>query len=278
MNYYEHHIGDYDADTAHLSWIEDMAYTRLLRLYYRKEAPIPAAVPDACRLVRALTKEHKQAVESVLLEFFTLADDGWHQTRCDGEVTRYQAKAERNREVGKLGGRPRKVETQKEPPGLFVGSQPEPKQNPLQSPDTRHQEETSNLPVAGTRPSPEVPSLALVADAGKEPPSCPHLEVLALWAEVLPAMPQHLPSMWKGQRADHLRVRWRETAVEKGWGDKAQGIAYFRKLFAYVGQSAFLMGRTSKTDKRPFVIELEWLVLPTNWAKVIEGKYHQEAA
>ena len=31
MNYYEHHIGDYDADISHLSWAEDMAYTRLIR-------------------------------------------------------------------------------------------------------------------------------------------------------------------------------------------------------------------------------------------------------
>ncbi len=141
MNYYEHHIGDYDADTAHLSWVEDMAYTRLIRLYYRKELPVPSDVGEACRLVRAVTREQKQAVESVLKEFFRLASDGWHQKRCDADVERYQKKAERNREVGKLGGRPRKVETQVEPTnnpgGLFL----EPKQNPHQTPDTRHQEE-----------------------------------------------------------------------------------------------------------------------------------------
>ncbi|MBC7604313.1 MAG: DUF1376 domain-containing protein [Ramlibacter sp.] len=139
MNYFEHHIGDYDADTAHLSWLEDMAYTRLMRLYYRKEAPIPADVSDACRLIRAVTKEQKQAVESVLKEFFTPGLDGWRQKRCDADVARYQAKAERNREVGKLGGRPRNVGTQTKPPGLFVGTQEEPKPNPLQSPDTKHQ-------------------------------------------------------------------------------------------------------------------------------------------
>lgn len=108
------------------------------------------------------------------------------------------------------------------------------------------------------------------------PPDCPHQAVLALWAEVLPAMPQHLPSQWKGSRADHLRARWRETAVEKGWTTEDQGLAYLRKLFAYVGASEFLTGRAKPRDpgKRPFVIELEWLVNPTNWAKVHEGKYH----
>ena len=108
------------------------------------------------------------------------------------------------------------------------------------------------------------------------PPGCPHQAVLALWAEVLPAMPQHLPSQWRGARADHLRARWRETATEKAWTTEAQGIEYLRKLFAYVGRSEFLTGRAKPRDpgKRPFVIELEWLVNATNWAKVHEGKYH----
>ena len=42
MNYFEHHIGDYAAATAHLSWDEDMAYSRLLRWYYQHEKPLPA--------------------------------------------------------------------------------------------------------------------------------------------------------------------------------------------------------------------------------------------
>lgn len=110
-------------------------------------------------------------------------------------------------------------------------------------------------------------------------PPCPHLDVLQLWAEVLPAMPQHNPEMWRGTRADHLRARWRETAAAKKWPDQDAGLAYFRKLFAFVSKSPFLTGQTRSSDpsKRPFTIELEWLVNPTNWAKVHEGKYHQEA-
>jgi hypothetical protein len=141
--------------------------------------------------------------------------------------------------------------------------------------------EISNLTVASTLPAEEVPTLALVPSkaAKPKPPDCPHLEVLALWGEVLPALPQHLPSRWTGTRANHLRARWRETAVEKGWVRQEEGIEYLRNLFAYVGRSPFLTGRVRpKADGRPFVIELEWLVNPNNWAKVLEGKYHQEAA
>jgi hypothetical protein len=148
--------------------------------------------------------------------------------------------------------------------------------------ERREEEETSNLTVAPARPLAEAALLALVEPMKPQKPgvpSCPHLEILALWAEVLPAMPQHLPEQWKGARSDHLRARWRETAVAKNWGEAADGLAYFRRLFAYIGQSRFLTGRAKpKGDARPFVIELEWLVNPTNWAKVVEGKYHQEAA
>lgn len=140
------------------------------------------------------------------------------------------------------------------------------------------EKETSSLSAAPARPEPA--ALALVEQPKpKTVPDCPHAEILALWAHVLPALPQHLPEHWRGARADHLRARWRETAVLKAWESKAEGLAFFRKLFGYVGASAFLTGRAPPRDqKRPFVIELEWLVNPTNWAKVIEGKYHQEAA
>lgn len=156
MNYYEHHIGDYDANTAHLTWAEDMAYTRLMRLYYRKEAPIPASVNDACRLVRAVAKDQKQAVESVLREFFELRDDGWHQVRCDSEISVYQKKVEHNQRVGKLGGRPRKTKTQTEPKENPLGYFREPKQNPPQSPvpsPQSYSEANASASDAGKSPS-----------------------------------------------------------------------------------------------------------------------------
>jgi uncharacterized protein YdaU (DUF1376 family) len=100
MNYYDHHIRDYDAATAHLSWEQDLAYTRLLRWYYRKELPIPADVSEACRQVRATTKPQKAAVASVLQEFFVLQGDGWHQEKCDEAIANYLA-GEPEREVKK---------------------------------------------------------------------------------------------------------------------------------------------------------------------------------
>lgn len=111
MNYYPHHIGDYDSHTAHLTWAEDLAYRRLICLYYRTEKPLTSKVDDVCRLIRAQGGQEKKAVAQVLNEFFLLTDDGWRHARCDEEIFKSQAKAERNREVGKKGGRPKKQET-----------------------------------------------------------------------------------------------------------------------------------------------------------------------
>lgn len=90
MNYYPFHLGDYMAHTAHLEPMEDLAYRRLLDLYYLRETPIPESPADAARLIRL--KDQVDAVETVLNEFFVMAEDGWRNDRCDDEIERMQDK------------------------------------------------------------------------------------------------------------------------------------------------------------------------------------------
>lgn len=90
MNYVELHIGDYDKATAHLTACEDGVYGRLLRRYYDTEAPLPLDLKALQRLVRARSRDEKEAVETVLDEFFQKRDDGWHHPRCDEEIARFQ--------------------------------------------------------------------------------------------------------------------------------------------------------------------------------------------
>lgn len=86
VNFYPFHIGDYTADTRHLSILEDGAYRRLLDLYYTREAPLPSALGEIQRLVAARDRVEKKAVETVLHEFFKLTDAGWSHERCDKEI------------------------------------------------------------------------------------------------------------------------------------------------------------------------------------------------
>jgi len=92
MNYFEHHIGDYAQATAHLSFVEDAAYHRMMRKYYADEGPLPGDVKTVQRLVGARSAAERKAVETVLREFFTFRDNYWHQSRCDEEIERYLGK------------------------------------------------------------------------------------------------------------------------------------------------------------------------------------------
>jgi uncharacterized protein YdaU (DUF1376 family) len=69
--------------------LEDAAYRRLIDAYYTREQSLPAEKKACYRLVRAQSKEEREAVDTVLGEFFDLLDDGWHQKRCDEEIARY---------------------------------------------------------------------------------------------------------------------------------------------------------------------------------------------
>ena len=93
VHHFQHHIGDYDSATTHLSWDEDMAYTRLLRAYYRNEKPLPNDIDAVCRIARARSKDERAAVQTVLEEFFTLFPNGWRNKRADVEIERFQAKS-----------------------------------------------------------------------------------------------------------------------------------------------------------------------------------------
>lgn len=130
--------------------------------------------------------------------------------------------------------------------------------------------ERDNPPAGGLSPT---TSATRLNGNSYLPPDCPHTEIVAIWRETLPQLPQ--PQAWRGQRVEHMRARWRELAVEKHWPNKEAGLAYFRKLFAWVGRSQFLTGRGPSRDNRdPFLVELSWLIRPENFLKVIEGRYH----
>lgn len=91
MNYYEHHIGDYLKDTAHLSLLEHGVYRRLLDVYYTRESGIPD--DQAARLIGARSKEEREALSAVLAEFFSLRDGTHWQGRTDREIERFRRKS-----------------------------------------------------------------------------------------------------------------------------------------------------------------------------------------
>ena len=115
MNYYKHHIGDYRRDTTHLTLLEHGIYRQLIDTYYLDEMPLSNDLVKLMRAHSVRTEEEKVAFHSVLSDFFTLTDNGYTHGRCDEGVITYQAKAGVNQIVGKLGGRPKKINALENP-------------------------------------------------------------------------------------------------------------------------------------------------------------------
>lgn len=91
MNYYDFHIGDYASRTAHLSPLEDIAYRRLLDLYYTRESALPLDVQQVARLIRM--RGHEDDIALVLGEFFEKAPDGWMHRKCEEVIQAFREKS-----------------------------------------------------------------------------------------------------------------------------------------------------------------------------------------
>jgi uncharacterized protein YdaU (DUF1376 family) len=111
MHYYQFNIGDYAKSTKHLTLLEDLAYRRLLDIYYDTEKPLNSNVKQLARI--AGMSAHTDEITNVLTDFFTETEEGFTQKKAACEIEAYQAKAVVARVNGKLGGRPKK--TQPEP-------------------------------------------------------------------------------------------------------------------------------------------------------------------
>jgi uncharacterized protein YdaU (DUF1376 family) len=99
MHYYQFNIGDYASHTRHLSIIEDIAYRRLLDLYYLHERPLGDCSVNVARLIGM--SEYSQEVETVLIEFFEHVDGGFINSRADKEIAHYHSKVEQASKAGK---------------------------------------------------------------------------------------------------------------------------------------------------------------------------------
>jgi uncharacterized protein YdaU (DUF1376 family) len=99
MHYYQFNIGDYLSHTKHLDLMEDLAYRRLLDLYYLHERPLNSGIASVARQIGM--RDHENEVKSVLEEFFNLSDDGWINHRADKEIKHYHSKIDQASRAGK---------------------------------------------------------------------------------------------------------------------------------------------------------------------------------
>ena len=122
--------------------------------------------------------------------------------------------------------------------------------------------------------------------------ACPYQEIVKLYHEILPELPT--VKVLNETRKAYLRSRWREILSKPELlsifvpehedmlmaSERQKGLLWFRRYFEYVKESDFLCGRCEPGKGRasPFQADFEWLIRPTNFVKVLEGRYHQRAS
>lgn len=157
MNYWPRYVGDIQRKTGHLSCAEMGAYDRLLDHVYATEEPLLGDVDACCRIARAMDKSERQAVASVLRQFFTLTEDGYRNGRADEEIEKDKPRREAAKANGKRGGRPKTTnrEPNGNPAGYPAGTQDEPR---AKAPQPQPQHTPSDEGVARKRaPAPKPP-------------------------------------------------------------------------------------------------------------------------
>jgi len=250
MHYYQFNIGDYLSHTKHLDVMEDLAYRRLLDLYYLHERPLNSGIASVARQIGM--RDHENEVKSVLEEFFHLSEDGWINDRANKEIKHFHSKIDQASRAGKASAERR-----------MIARSTDVQLTNNQEPITNNQLNTSICPPDGELEPP------------KKLPGCDHKAVIELYHQNLPTMRR--VEVWNETRAGYLRQRWREVAAELAQAndiDANDVLNWWGQFFQSVSKSRFLTGRVNGKDGRAFVADLEWILKPSNFAKIVEGKYH----
>ena len=146
MHYYKFNIADYRKDTGHLSTIEHGIYRQLIDWYYLDEQPIPEENQVVIRRLRLGSDEVKY-LQNVLSDFFVLGKTGYTHKRIAVEIKDYSEQAEKNKNNGKLGGRPKKTQVVLD--GLSDESENNPNHKPL---TTNHKPKKESATVVACPP------------------------------------------------------------------------------------------------------------------------------
>lgn len=154
--YFPYYVGDYEADTAHLTVAEDGAYVRLLRLQWRTPGcKLPDDEAWLRRKVRATEREWEDVYLPVIEEFFKRSRGRLWSARLLAEFEKLTATSLKRSSAGKKGGRPRKQLEHKqfgESPAKANQKHPEPEPEPYPDPeDNNNKQGKDGLSVVVSR-------------------------------------------------------------------------------------------------------------------------------
>jgi len=243
MHYYQFNIGDYKSHTSGLSLIEDIAYRRLLDLYYLNERPFNGCSTDVAREIGM--REHQEEVEYVLNKFFPSDGNGsWINKRAEEEVRAYRMKKKTAAAAGRASGKARRSKSSER---AFDSVEPTINQEPITSNQLK-----DNVPTVRVKTPRSSP--------------VPAQEIVNNWNDF--AEINRLPKVVKitNTLRAQIRQRWNDIPSLEQWDN----------FFDEIGSSRFLSGKAPAGNGRtqPFRATLLWVTKETNFAKIAAGEYN----
>lgn len=91
MHYYTFYAKDYASKASFLEPMEDLAYRRMLDLYYLTEKPLPSEVEEISVLIRM--RSHCDCIATVLRYFFELTASGYINKKAETILAEYHGKS-----------------------------------------------------------------------------------------------------------------------------------------------------------------------------------------
>jgi hypothetical protein len=136
----------------------------------------------------------------------------------------------------------------------------------------------TKLPQAEAEAEAVLPLLSTVEESSSvedhtiRTPNCPTEDLIAAYHEALPELPKVV--VLTASRKKNASSRWKQVCVQDKL-DRDAALEWFIWYFKRAGESDFLTGRKVSKDGRVWKADFEWLMNPSNFAKVLEGRYHK---
>jgi len=235
MHYYQFNIKDYSFASIRMSLMEDLAFRRMLDFYYETEKPLPCELKRIAKLIGM--SDHQESIRDVLNEFWLETESGWVNTRAELEIVKYHSKAESARLNGKKGGRPK---TQQEPRITQSVN--------LANPDIT-QPKANHKPITNNH-KPLIDICQLVTDEYNFKLS--ELGKVKILSDKRKAHIKASIKQFKNSEHDFAKI---ET---------------WTRLFDYITESDFLMGRVKNSD---WIANFDFIINKSNLLKIVEGQY-----
>jgi uncharacterized protein YdaU (DUF1376 family) len=236
--YMPFYVGDYLADTGHLTTIEHGAYLLLLSTMWRAGGSLPADDVKLAKYTR-MTAGQWSRVKGTILSFFDLENGEITQRRLTRELTKHSEVVRQRRESGSRGGKAKALKNNDVPLANAVAE--------LKQPE----------------PEPKV-AKATISDANASSVAGGDVEAaFAGWNQLAGRLGLRVAKDLTPERRRHIRARLASCGLE-GWREALSGVE----------RSSHCRGE----NDRGWRADLDFVCQPKSFQRLREGFYGGDAA